>query len=68
MKTDVIITFKDGKQIYCEPRKSLGCWSLVDGLSLNVFSQTVYKQVGNVVCGEDITDQVLTIGIFTSND
>lgn len=65
MKRTVIITFKDGNKITSEPKMDgFGLLTLGDGMSLNIIHGTLYKEKGNVICGEDITDTVDAIEMF----
>ena len=63
MKRTVTVTFKDGSKITTEPK--MDCFGLLtfeNGMSLNIHG-TLYKKKGNVICGEDITNEVDTIEI-----
>lgn len=63
MKRIVTITFKDGNKITVESKMDcFGLLTLENGMSLNIHG-TLYKQKGNVICGEDITNEVDTIEI-----
>lgn len=63
MKRIVTITFKDGNKVTIEPKMdTFGLLTLGNGMSLSIHG-TLYKEKGNVICGEDITDQVDTIEI-----
>lgn len=62
MKQIITIKFKDGKQITVEAGKyDFGLLKLGDVLSFNANNGTLYKQKGNVICGEDITNTVDTV-------
>ena len=62
MKRTITITFKDGNKITAEPKMDcFGLLTLGDGTSLSVIHGTLYKEKGNIICGEDITDTVDTI-------
>ena len=64
MKRMVAITFKDGNKITVEP--TVDCFGLVtlgNGMFLNLIHGILYKEKGNIICGEDITDQVDTIEV-----
>lgn len=62
MKRIVTIKFKDGNKITVEPTVDcFGLFNLKNGMSLNIIHGTLYKEKGNVICGEDITDNVDTI-------
>ena len=63
MKRAITITFKDGNKITTEAKMdNFGLSTLGNGMSLSIHG-TLYKEKGNVICGEDITDQVDTIEI-----
>lgn len=64
MKRMITITFKDGNNVTVDPR--VDCFGLVtlgNGMFLNLIHGTLYKEKGNIICGEDITDQVDTIEV-----
>lgn len=62
MKRTVTVTFKDGNKITVEPKMDcFGLLTLGNGMSLSIIHGTLYKRKGNIICGEDITDQVDTI-------
>lgn len=64
MKRTVTVTFKDGNKITTEPKiDCFGLLTLGNGMSLSLIHGALYKEKGNVICGEDITDQVDTIEI-----
>lgn len=59
MKRIVIVKFKNGNKIAVEP--NVDCFGLLDlknGMSLSIIHGTLYKEKGNVICGEDITHEV----------
>ena len=59
MKRTVTITFKDGNKITVEPKVDcFGLLTLGNRMSLSLIHGTLYKEKGNVICGEDITDTV----------
>ena len=63
MKRTITITFKNGNKITAEPKMDcFGLLTLGNGMALNIHG-TLYKEKGNVICGEDITDQVDTIEV-----
>ena len=62
MKRTITITFKDGNKITVNPKVDcFGLLTLGDGMSLSLIHGTLYKEKGNVICGEDITNEVDTI-------
>jgi len=64
MKHVVTVNFKDGSQITVEPKVDcFGLFDLGNGMSLNIVRGILYKEKGNVICGEDITDKVDTIEV-----
>ena len=64
MKRIITITFKDGNKITSEPKMdNFGLLTLGNGMALNIHG-TLYKEKGNVICGEDITDTVDAIEMF----
>lgn len=65
MKRIVTVKFKDGNIITVEPKVDYyGTFDLGYGLTLNNKYGILYKEKGNVICGEDITDKVDTIEIY----
>lgn len=69
MNITITITFKDGTSIYSRPRDTQdGIWILGYDLCFCTGSQTLYKTVGSVLCGRDITDQVDKIEIVMYNN
>lgn len=63
MKRTITITFKNGNKITAEAKMdNFGLLTLGNGMALNIHG-TLYKEKGNVICGEDITDQVDTIEV-----
>ena len=65
MKGTVTIKFKNGSVITVEPKmKNFGLLDLGNGMSLVVTHGTLYKEKGNIICGEDITDMIDTIEVF----
>lgn len=68
MKRIVTIKFKDGRKITVEPK--MDCFGLCDlgnGMSLSLIHGILYKEKGNVICGEDITDKVEEIEVSMKN-
>lgn len=64
MKRMVTITFKDGNKITAEPKVDcFGLFYLDNGMAFSVNGGILYKEKGNVICGEDITDTVDTIEV-----
>lgn len=64
MKQMVTVKFKDGSQITTEPKVDFfGLYNLGNGITLSIVHGILYKEKGNVICGEDITDTVDTIEI-----
>lgn len=64
MKRTVTITFKDGNKIMVNPEVDcFGLFYLSNGMAFSVNGGILYKEKGNVICGEDITDTVDTIEI-----
>ena len=64
MKRTITITFKDGNKMTAEPKMdNFGLLTLGNGMALNIHG-TLYKEKGNVICGEDITDTVDAIEMF----
>lgn len=64
MKRIVTVKFKNGKEITVEPRaRDFGLLDLGNGISLNVIHGILYKEKGNIICGEDITDTVDAIEV-----
>lgn len=62
MKRIVTVRFKDGNKIEVEPKVDcFGLYSLGNGMTLGIIHGILYKEKGNVICGEDITDKVDTI-------
>ena len=65
MKRTVTVTFKDGNKITVEPKMDcFGLLTLGNGMSLSIIHGTLYKEKGNIICGEDITNEVDTIEMF----
>lgn len=65
MKRTITITFKDGNKITSEPKMDcFGLLTLGNGMSLSLIHGTLYKEKGNVICGEDMTDTVDAIEMF----
>lgn len=68
MKRMVAIKFKDGSKIVVEPKVDcFGLYSLGNGMTLSFVNGILYKEKGNVICGEDITDKVETIEVSMKN-
>lgn len=64
MKRIVTVKFKNGNEITVEPReRDFGLLDLGDGMSLNTIHGVLYKEKGNIICGEDITDTVDAIEV-----
>ena len=64
MKRTITVVFKDGNVISVEPKQDMfGCDSLGNGMTFSNVTGTLYKETGNVICGEDITDTVDAIEI-----
>lgn len=64
MKRIVTVKFKDGNEIVVEPKdRDFGLLDLGNGMSVNVIHGILYKEKGNIICGEDITDTVDTIEV-----
>lgn len=64
MKRIVTVKFKDGNEITVEPKdRDFGLLDLGNGMSLTLIRGVLYKEKGNVMCGEDITDTVDTIEV-----
>ena len=64
MKRTVTITFKDGNKMTVEPKADcFGLFYLDNGMAFSVNGGTLYKKKGNVICGEDITNEVDTIEV-----
>lgn len=64
MQRIVTVKFKDGNKITVEPNaKDFGLLDLGNGMSLILVHGTLYKEKGNIICGEDITDTVDTIEV-----
>ena len=64
MKQTITVVFKDGNVISVEPKQDMfGCYSLGNGMTFSNVTGTLYKEKGNVICGEDITDTVDAIEI-----
>lgn len=64
MKYMVTVIFKDGSNIVSEAKAShFGYLDLGNEMTLSSIHGTLYKQKGNVICGEDITDSVDTVEI-----
>lgn len=65
MKRTVVVKFKDGNVIITEPELSHYGWlDLGDGMTLIPVHGMLYKEKGNVICGEDITDTVDEIEVY----
>lgn len=65
MKRIVTVRFKDGNKIIADVKTdNFGLLDLGNGISLSSIHGTLYRQKGNVICGEDITDEVDTIDIY----
>lgn len=65
MKTMIKVKFKDGNEIVAEPSIDyFGLYSLGKEITFSPINGTLYKEKGNVICGEDITDTVDTIEIL----
>ena len=59
MKRIVTVKFKNGTEVTVEPRvRDFGLLDLESGMSLSLIHGTLYKEKGNIICGEDITDTV----------
>ena len=64
MKQTITVVFKDGNVITVEPKQDyFGLYSLGNGMTFSPIHCTLYKEKGNVICGEDITDTVDAIEI-----
>lgn len=64
MKRMVTVKFKNGSEITVEPRaRDFGLLDLGNGMSLNTIHGVLYKEKGNIICGEDITDTVDAIEV-----
>lgn len=64
MQRIVTVKFKNGNEITVEPKdRDFGLFDLGDGMSLSLIHGVLYKEKGNVICGEDITDSVDTIEV-----
>lgn len=64
MKRMVTVKFKNGKEITVEPRaRDFGLLDLGNGMSLNVVYGILYKEKGNIICGENITNTVKAIEV-----
>lgn len=64
MKRIVTVKFKDGNEIVVELKdRDFGLLDLGNGMSLTLIRGVLYKEKGNVLCGEDITDTVDTIEV-----
>jgi hypothetical protein len=64
MERIVTVKFKDGNQITVEPKVDcFGLCNLGNEMSLSLMHGILYKEKGNVICGEDITDSVDTVDI-----
>ena len=64
MKRVITVEFKDENQITVEPKVDcFGLCNLGNGMSLSLMHGILYKEKGNVICGEDITDMVDTVEI-----
>ena len=68
MKRIVTIKFKDGNKITVEPKMDcFGLYDLGNGMSLSIIHGILYKEKGNVICGEDITEKVDEIEVSMKN-
>ena len=68
MKRIVTIKFKDGNKIAVEPKVDcFGLYSLGNGMVLSFVNGILYKEKGNIICGEDITDKVEAIEVLMEN-
>jgi hypothetical protein len=64
MKRIVTVRFKNGNKIVVEPSADcFGLLNLKNGMSLSLIHGILYKEKGNVICGEDITHEVDTIEV-----
>ena len=64
MKRMVTVKFKNGSEITVEPRaRDFGLLDLGNGMSFNAIHGVLYKEKGNIICGEDITDTVDAIKV-----
>ena len=64
MKKTITVVFKDGNIFTVEPKQDFfGGYSLGNGMTFSNVTGTLYKEKGNVICGEDITDTVDAIEI-----
>ena len=65
MKRIVVVKFKHGSMLTVEPKViNFGLLDLGYGMSFVITDGTLYKEKGNIICGEDITDTVDTIEVF----
>lgn len=65
MKYMVTVIFKDGSNIVSEAKASHFGWiDLENEMTLSSVHGTLYRQKGDVICGEDITDTVDTVDIY----
>lgn len=64
MKYTVTVKFKDGNKFTNEPKVDcFGLFNFGNGMSLNIVHGVLYKEKGNIICGEDITDKVDVIEV-----
>ena len=64
MKPMITVKFKNGNEIAVETEINyFGLYSLGNGMTFSPIHGTLYKEKGNVICGEDITDTVDAIEI-----
>ena len=64
MKRMVTVKFKDGNEITVEPKvRDFGLLDLGNGMSLTLIHGVLYKEKGNIICGEDITNTVDAIEV-----
>lgn len=64
MKRIVTVKFKNGNEITVEPKdRYFGLLDLGNGMSLSTIHGALYKEKGNIICGEDITDAVDAIEV-----
>ena len=65
MKRMVTVKFKDGNEITVEPKvRDFGLLDLGNEMSLTLIHGVLYKEKGNIICGEDITNTVDAIEVF----
>lgn len=64
MTRTITVNFKDGSKIETNAHSDIfGLMYLENGISLNIMHGTLYREKGNIICGEDITDLVDTIDV-----